>query len=288
MRDAAPQSPAVVVGIDGSRRALNAALWAVDEATERDLPLRVLYAIEPRTEPRCDSASAAHTFAVADSAVRHAAMAIESTKQPVKIEVEIVYSPLLPALLAASKSAVMLCVDAFGIGQYEGARRGAAVAELLSHTHCPVAIIGGENSAHGSRCIVTEFNGSPECPIVLERALEEARLRNAPLRVITGWRPTFTDVHDTHGSAEGTRHAKSALQRSLARYRRIYPDVDFEAVAVTGNPTNYLVKHADSIGLIVLGHDTANQLTALGDAGIYAALADLNCSMLIAPRHSEW
>ncbi|MHA3022833.1 hypothetical protein ACXPWS_21570 [Mycobacterium sp. BMJ-28] len=51
---------------------------------------------------------------------------------------------------------------------------------------------------------------------------------------------------------------------------------------------NYLTGHADSVGLIVLGHDTANQLTELGDPGVYAALADLNCSMLIAPRHAPW
>jgi nucleotide-binding universal stress UspA family protein len=41
-------SPAVVVGIDGSRNALTAALWAVDEAVERDIPLRLVYAIDPR------------------------------------------------------------------------------------------------------------------------------------------------------------------------------------------------------------------------------------------------
>ena len=41
----------VVVGIDGSRAAVGAALWAVDEAVSRDIPLRLVYAIEPS---RCD------------------------------------------------------------------------------------------------------------------------------------------------------------------------------------------------------------------------------------------
>ncbi len=31
--------PVVVVGIDGSRSAIGAALWAVDEAVSRDIPL---------------------------------------------------------------------------------------------------------------------------------------------------------------------------------------------------------------------------------------------------------
>ena len=42
----APYSPSVVVGIDGSRAALDAALWAVDEAVSRDIPLRLVYAID--------------------------------------------------------------------------------------------------------------------------------------------------------------------------------------------------------------------------------------------------
>ena len=47
MRETSPPSPAVVVGIDGSHGAVDASLWAIDEAVERDLPLRLVYAIEP-------------------------------------------------------------------------------------------------------------------------------------------------------------------------------------------------------------------------------------------------
>ena len=43
--------PTVVVGIDGSRSAVDAALWAVDEAVSRDIPLRLVYAIDPNTVP---------------------------------------------------------------------------------------------------------------------------------------------------------------------------------------------------------------------------------------------
>ena len=39
MRDFSSSSPAVVVGIDGSRSAVDAALWAVDEAVESRYPV---------------------------------------------------------------------------------------------------------------------------------------------------------------------------------------------------------------------------------------------------------
>ena len=51
MRDHYSPSPSVVVGIDGSRSAVNAALWAVDEAVGRDIPLRLIYAIDPADAP---------------------------------------------------------------------------------------------------------------------------------------------------------------------------------------------------------------------------------------------
>ena len=38
--------PTVVIGVDGSAAALRAALWAVDEAASRDIPLRLVHALD--------------------------------------------------------------------------------------------------------------------------------------------------------------------------------------------------------------------------------------------------
>jgi nucleotide-binding universal stress UspA family protein len=84
-----PYSPSVVVGIDGSRAALDAALWAVDEAVSRDIPLRLVYAIDSTDNSDTDTEGAARKLATAELAVRYAYTAVESTDKPVKIEVEI-------------------------------------------------------------------------------------------------------------------------------------------------------------------------------------------------------
>ena len=44
MTNAADTRP-VVVGVDGSQAALDAALWAADEAVDRSAPLRLVHAI---------------------------------------------------------------------------------------------------------------------------------------------------------------------------------------------------------------------------------------------------
>src|ERR1700751_6157812 len=97
--------PAVVVGIDGSRSALRAALWAVNEAVDRDIPLRLLYAVDQPGKKDVDHDEAAHSLAIAETAMRYAVMAIESTDKPVKVEVEITQERPISALVRASSSA---------------------------------------------------------------------------------------------------------------------------------------------------------------------------------------
>jgi len=41
----------VVVGVDGSRAATNAARWAVDEAISRNVPLRIVHVIDVEEQP---------------------------------------------------------------------------------------------------------------------------------------------------------------------------------------------------------------------------------------------
>ena len=60
----------VVVAIDGSASAVDAALWAVDEALDRDVPLRFVYVIEPARPDVADSQDIARRLATAEVAVR--------------------------------------------------------------------------------------------------------------------------------------------------------------------------------------------------------------------------
>ena len=246
MHDAAPPSPAVVVGIDGSRRAIGAALWAVDEAADRDLPLRLICAMEPRDVPVADE------IASATSALRQAAVAVESTGRPVKIETDAVRGDAADVLLAASRAAAMLCIGALGVNHATGRRPGSVASVLLPRATSPVAIVRTDAPrADDDRWIVTEQRETPGGATVLALAIDEARLRDAPLRVIGG----------THA------------ERSLARYRLRYPNLDVEALSIRGKAVDHLADLAHDIQLLVVGPDRCHQLT------------QLSCSVLVAGRH---
>src|SRR6185312_9457655 len=135
MQDRYSSPPSVVVGIDGSRNAVDAALWAVDEAVSRDIPLRLVYAIDPDSAANSDSHDAARELAKADVAVRHAFMAVESTDQPVKVEVEILQERPIRALREASRGAAMVCVGSMGLKHCSRGQIGSTAAALAAAAH---------------------------------------------------------------------------------------------------------------------------------------------------------
>lgn len=262
----------IVVGIDGSKAAIRAALWAVDEAVARDAPLRLLYATERGDAQEREPASA-------DAAIRHAVGAIEATGQAVKIETDIAHGPAVGSLIAASASAAMVCVGAVGLRHFRPGRVGSTSAALAISARCPVAIIRAHAHPQGqSAGIVVELDGSPENGVLLGAAVAEARLRNAPVRAVF-CRPAAPD--NRAAVAQGDRRAVADLDRRLARWKRRYPDLRLESVAAHGDLLEYLTGHRGLVGLVVLGARNRQHVRELvGPAGS-PVLQDADCSLLV-------
>lgn len=194
MHSTSPPSPRVVVGIDGSQWAVNTALWAMDEAISRDVPLRMIYVIEPRTGGQFDVQQASRDLARADIAVRQARLAVESAEKPVRIEWEVVHGEPAAVLLNASRSADMVCIGSRGTAHAIGDKRlGSTAAALSATTHCPVAIIGSDGGPYTpAGRIVATVDGTPDTAHILHIASSEAQLRSAPLTILDTSQPTTT------------------------------------------------------------------------------------------------
>ncbi len=273
-------APSVVVGVDGSRWAIEAACWAVDEAVRRDIPLRLVYAVDSG-EDNDDAERIARQFAAAQTAVRCTAAAVESTDRPVKIEAEIVQQQPVAALLDASKGAAMLCVGAIGLNHFRDRHIGSTATALATAARCPVAVVRGHDPvASAQRCVAVELDGSTGDG-ALRHGFDEARSRGAPLRVLTTWRSRYPDIHDGHAVAAGNRDAKAALERRLKCWRARYPEVDVTTVALHGNSLSYLITHGDSIQLLVVAHERGQGIAELLGAAGNAVLAHADCSVLV-------
>ncbi|MBV8349436.1 MAG: universal stress protein [Mycolicibacterium sp.] len=272
--------PSVVVGIDGSRAAVDAALWAVDEAVSRDIPLRLVYALDER-DP-VDPEATARNFATAEIAVRGAVMAVQATDQPIKVEMEIVSTAPARALAELSRSASMVCVGAIGLHHVRPGGFGSTAEILATTARCPVAIIGRHQSrAADPGFIVVDVDESPADGVVLDHGMREARLRGAPLRVVSCCR-CGPDGHGDHQSAaDGSHQVSAQLNRRLQKWSRQYRDVDVECAAPHNGILDYLAENRHGTKLVVMNarnhHDIKQLLRGTGSA----SLPHIDCSILV-------
>ena len=280
MRDPHSPSPAVVIGVDGSRSAMQAALWAIDEAVDRDAALQLVYAID---SSESDAGDRAAELAAAERAIHQAFTAIESTDKPVKREADIVHCLPITALMEASRSAAMLCVGSTGLKHAVKGRTGSTASALAATAHCPVAIVPGSAGPTSDGWVLAVVDGSAADSAVLELAVSEAGLRGAPLRVLTTTPTRRSDVRQA-GKAAAGNGAAAQLDRRLAAWRRNHPHANIESTASHSGVVNhleYLHRIAEPVQLLVVDPGRADML--LGPLG-RAALDAARCILLISDR----
>ncbi|OBH92325.1 universal stress protein [Mycobacterium sp. E2733] len=264
------RAESIVAGIDGSKAAIRAALWAVDEAVSRDVPLRLLCATEPGDGEQTP-----------EMAVRQAATAIQAAGKPVEVETEIVHGPAVGSLIRASASAAMVCVGAVGLRHFQPGRVGSTAAALAISARCPVAIVRAhdDHRRQPAEKAVVEIDGSPDS-VLLGAAIEEAVLRGAALQAVVSRRTGPLE----HGDTEADRRALADLDRRLSGWKRRHPQLQVESVAVHVGLLDYLAAHRGPVGLVIVGaRDRQHVAELVGPVGS-SVMADAHCSLLIVNR----
>jgi nucleotide-binding universal stress UspA family protein len=106
--------------------------------------------------------------------------------------------------------------------------------------------------------IVVGIDGSPPADAALAFALEEARLRKLPLRIVCAWEipaieyagAAFTPTPDL--AAEAEHYADEVLARAAETIGH-EPGVEIETVAAPGHPPAVLVEQSEGAKLLVVG-----------------------------------
>jgi nucleotide-binding universal stress UspA family protein len=108
------------------------------------------------------------------------------------------------------------------------------------------------------RNIVVGVDGLPPADAALAFALEEARLRQLPLRIVCAWEiPAIDSVGAVFAptgdlAAEAEHRAKDVLARTLETLGDD-PGVEIETVAAPGHPPAVLVEQSEGAVLLVVG-----------------------------------
>ncbi|OAN39859.1 universal stress protein [Mycolicibacterium iranicum] len=275
--------PAVIVGIDGSDSATAAALWAVDEAASRDVPVRLVHIVAPSMG---GSQITADALDRAGTIVHSAVMAVEKSGKPVKVEAQVSTGSPGDILRREADGAAMLCVGSMGIS-HGGIGHVGSVAVAVAHSAaCPVAIVHAQGATHSDRAwVVAEVSDSQAGDIAMVRGVEEALLRSAELKIVAARRSRYPDIHDHHAVTGMNRMVKSEWERRLAPWREKHPDLQAEVVALAGSALNFFARQQDMIALAIVPHERGVEIADLLGPRKHAISQDICFDILICEPH---
>jgi nucleotide-binding universal stress UspA family protein len=263
----------IVVGIDGSQAAIQAAEWAIDEAVSRETPLRLVAVIPQQAEPAPLDAvgNIRMEREYAETALRIASAAVATSAHPVKVETAVLRGGSVTALVAESREAEMICVGSVGIGRVARALFGSTAADLAKAAHCPVAIIRTRQHRPkpDSDLIAVAVNDSPGNDDVVERAIKEAQLRQAPVLALGVWRPDLGEMPNDE------------LDQRVRVWEQRYPSVHFHAIATRTGIADFLDVSDSRVQLAVIGSVDTEQVTSLIGPRSHPVLGHAECSVLI-------
>ena len=248
----------VVVGINGSQAAVNAAKWAIDEALSRQLPLRLVYVI-PRREAQIAPVPASEwELEHGEMALSQADCAVQSAGKLVEVETAVLSGDPAQVLINESQDAALVCVGTARRGWASDGLLGPTAAALVARAQCPVAVIrtNSDGSPTELGVIAVALNDEPDNDEVVHQAMEEGRRRHATVRQI---------------------------DRRLNSWIRRYPDVHVQTVAA-GTGIEFSEKQSSAIELAVVGSADADEIVGLAAPNCHPIVGYPDCSVLVV-RH---
>ena len=261
-------SARVVVGVDGSDTAINAAKWAVAEAVSRNVPLRLVHAVPDR---RADAAGD-ETLEVeyAQASLRAADAALQAMGEPVKVACDIVHGSAEGALIDESRSAAMVCVGSVGIGRIARMVLGSTAEVVAREARCPVAVVRGEPAESDSGYVAVVVDDSPGNDAVLEQGFREARLRGAPILALGVWRWGLGEI------------PYQQLSHRLGRWVSRYPEVHVMPAAARRGAAEFLTRTQEPVRLAVVGSPDAGEVARIVGPPGQHVFGPAGCSVLVA------
>jgi len=257
----------ILVGIDGSEAAIGAALWAVDEAVDRALVMHLVYAISAAA---VESQDYEDQVRQAKAELQAACAAVTATGRGVQVQTRIGTGPPAQVLIDESGDADMLCVGSVGIGRYAREVCGSTATAVAAKAQCPVAVIRPTTHAGPDDIawIVTASTREPGRAVVVERAMQEARLRGAPVLLL--------------GEPGRKLAGEGDLDREVALWRNRFPGVHVYPIEKSADVPRFLYTHDEPVTLAVVGGFETEQLVKI--LGPYRRQASRRGSSVLVAR----
>jgi len=287
---AAAEQPAVVVGVDGSDVALDAARWASGYAAARALGITLVHAIA-RLDLHFvsdDTADAIDGSAHGDRVLDAARQAVGEQHPDVTLRTDAVKGAVATVLADAAESATLLVV-----GSGEGDMLGGHVGRIVHRATCPVVVWRAPAARRTGKPlpVIVGVDDSEESARALASAFDIAAALHAPLTVAHMWEIAAAvgmgdlggagnmdwQLLDVLESRQSTR-----IEELVAPLSRTYPNAHVSKVFRDVSPAKGLTDLSREAQLVVVGSHGRGRLAGAVLGSVSQSLIHhAECSVLV-------
>jgi nucleotide-binding universal stress UspA family protein len=287
--------PQIVVGIDGSRTAERAMLWAAAEASLRGVELLIVHAGDVGSGNQGTCPTEYGRALLVDAEV-----AVVDSNATCQVATLLVEEKPVRLLTRLSEHADLVVVGSHGMGRAAGTFFNSVAYPVAAHARCSVAIVPSawEPAAHNRQPVVTGLSATYAGLSALSYAFTEAALRGVAVKAIRSWhRPEWGPELSAavyEGDSGFTARQSERAELILRPLRDAHPDVEVVTV-VTGEQIDDALRSASQdANLLVMGcrapdgrrlsrlgrtttrlaHQTACPLIAVGHQDLQASMAE--------------
>ncbi|MFR9803859.1 universal stress protein [Pseudonocardia sp. RS010] len=255
MGDVHEDGRAVVVGVDGSDRARDAAVWAAQRARPTGATVRLVTATAPAGRHLGDAGGPGYDADLrreaAHGRLAAAAALVHQIAPEVPVGQVIRDGDPVAVLTAESATAALLVLGNSAHRGIGGVLAGSVLTALTGRTHCPLVAVRGSFRGEEGGPVVVGVDGSPASEAALAFAFTTAAEHGTVLVAAHTWIDAPAGGSRSWAAVE--EQEREVLAERLAGWAEKYPEVEVRRVAGRDRPANTLVELADGARLVVLG-----------------------------------
>ncbi|GAA3384140.1 MULTISPECIES: universal stress protein [Streptomyces] len=252
----------VTVGVDGSAESRAAARWAAQEAVLRQVPLRLVHAVDWPLDPVLPGVGRQDVDRWADQTLAETSGELRRRHPRLEVTPRALSARPAAALAAEASDADLLVLGSRGLGGLVGFIVGSVAMSTLVATDTPVVLVrptddpdGPDTGSAGE--IVVGVDIHEACDRVLAFAFEEADRRGCPLRAVHAWKMpaayTYVPFADAENERDIDRSITQMLDDTLLPWRHKFPDVAVTPTVFRGPAAERLVPASEGAQLVVIG-----------------------------------
>ena len=277
----------VIVAVDASDSARDAAAWAADVAADWSAPLHLVHVAPGDPQDLPLDPLPGWLAELLDVADRAGARPVSAEAQP---------GDVVTTVAARSVGARMVVLGSYGAGASAGMLAGSIAHSIVERVACPVAVVRGSAPRippPRNGPVVVGVDGSAAGAAALRFGADLAASLGARLLVVRCW----SDVYVTPGGGAHRSHeapetlaaaAAAALDEQLQPITGRLPGLVVERKLVDATPLQALTEYAAGARVLVVGTRGRTDQTGILMGSTSQALVEFaTCPVIVVhPRHA--